>query len=113
LTLVLGLCPEQIDGARPPTPLEGMSMSDPKHSDKWQDFPVAGRAIPGLPNDIGFGATAGAQLPSAIDFELRPDKPSPEDDWKIPTGPIEDLKPEPVREPVHSGGLLHRLTHRG
>jgi hypothetical protein len=34
-----------------------------------------------------------------------------EDDWKIPMGPLDDLEPEP--EPVHAGGLLHRLTHRG
>ena len=88
-------------------------MGDPKHSDKWQDLPVAGRAIPGIPTDLGFGVTGGAQLASAVDFELRPDRPGLEDDWKIPMGPIEDLETEPAREPVHSGGPLHRLTRRG
>jgi hypothetical protein len=92
--------------------MEGISMSDPKHSDRWQEFPVAGRAVPGIPTEWGFGATGGAQLSSAVDFELRPDRPAPEDEWKIPTGPVDEIGSESDREPVHAAGLLHRLTHR-
>jgi hypothetical protein len=43
-------------------------------------------------------------------------KSEPEDDWKLPMGPIDEIEghqeePEPVAA-GHSG-LLHRLTHRG
>ena len=40
-----------------------------------------------------------------------------EDDgvWKLPLEPLDEVlsKAESTPEPVHSGGLIHRLTHRG
>ncbi len=84
-------------------------MSDPKHTDEQYDAPV----VPGIPTDWGFGSTGGAKLPRPLADQIRNDGPSPEDEWKIPTGPLDEVVPEPAPEPTHAGGLLRRLTHRG
>jgi len=46
---------------------------------------------------------------------LGPGKPGPEDEWKVPLGPIDEIavQDDETAEPAHSGhrGLLHRLTH--
>ncbi|MGD0019300.1 MAG: hypothetical protein ABSD62_08620 [Candidatus Limnocylindrales bacterium] len=50
--------------------------------------------------------------------QLGPGKPEPDDGWKIPLGPIDeivgkdDAVPEPARS-IHGGSLLRRLTHKG
>lgn len=46
---------------------------------------------------------------------IAPDAPEAEGGWKMPLGPIDEIlgKAEATPEPVHSGGLIHRLTHRG
>ena len=50
--------------------------------------------------------------------DLGPGKPEPDDGWKIPLGPIDEIlgkdgaTPEPAH-PSHGGSLLHRLTHKG
>lgn len=50
--------------------------------------------------------------------EDRPGLPDPEDGWKIPLGPIDEIDGNAgaTPEPAHAGhgtGWLHRLTHRG
>ncbi len=50
--------------------------------------------------------------------ELGPVKPEPEDEWKMPPGPIDEIvgKDEALPEPAHEGhgvGMLRRLIHRG
>jgi len=47
-----------------------------------------------------------------------PGEPGPEDEWKIPAWPDDEVKPaeEAASEPAHAArgsGLLHRLTRRG
>jgi hypothetical protein len=48
---------------------------------------------------------------------LGPGKPGPEDEWKMPRGPIDEIvtQDDEVAEPAQSsrGGLLRRLTRRG
>jgi hypothetical protein len=41
-------------------------------------------------------------------------KPGPEDEWKMPLGPVDEIvaEEEAIPEPAHEG-LLHRLTHKG
>lgn len=49
--------------------------------------------------------------------EMGPAKPEPEDEWKLPTGPVDEIEgqKDATPEPAHPGraGLLHRLTHKG
>jgi hypothetical protein len=53
-----------------------------------------------------------------LNDDLGPGKPEPDDGWKIPLGPIDEIlgkdgaTPEPAH-PSHGGSLLHRLTHKG
>jgi hypothetical protein len=47
-----------------------------------------------------------------------PGEPGPEDEWKIPAWPDDDVKPSGKAAPkpehaAHGSGVLHRLTHRG
>jgi hypothetical protein len=49
--------------------------------------------------------------------ELGPGKPEPDEGWKIPLGPIDEIlgKDEAIPEPapIHGASLLHRLIHKG
>ena len=52
------------------------------------------------------------------DAMLGPGEPGPEDDWKVPMGPIDQTEgqDDAVPGPMNSGreiGLVDRLTHRG
>jgi hypothetical protein len=62
--------------------------------------------------DMGGG---GGIVPAPTNaLNVGPGVPGPEDEWKIPVGPIDDIpaEREPVPVPAHEG-LLHRLTHKG
>ncbi|HEX7491643.1 MAG TPA: hypothetical protein VF337_08075 [Candidatus Limnocylindrales bacterium] len=70
------------------------------------------------PGESDVAAAADSVAPAVLQAwsnQARSDKraEAPEDDWKIPTGPLDDLEPGSEREPAHAGGLLKRLTHRG
>ena len=64
-------------------------------------------------------AGGGGMIPVPVNTEnLGPDKAGPEDEWKIPAWPDDEVKPaeEAAPEPAHAAhgsGLLHRLTRRG
>ena len=69
-----------------------------------------------LPPDLGGG---GGMVPVPTNaLNVGPGEPGPEDEWKIPAWPEDEVKPaeEAAPEPqpaAHGSGLLHRLTHRG
>jgi hypothetical protein len=46
-------------------------------------------------------------------LNVGPGEPGPEDEWKMPLGPLDEIvaEDEAVLEPAHEG-LLHRLTHK-
>ena len=83
-------------------------MSDPKRTAERN----AGAFL--SPTDI-----SGGMIPTPMNsLTVGPGQPGPEDEWKIPLGPIDELtrKDDAVPEPVpvaHGASLLHRLTHRG
>jgi hypothetical protein len=65
-----------------------------------------------LSPDMGGG---GGMIPAPTNsLNVGPGEPGPEDDWRLPMGPIDEVvaDAEAVPVPVHEG-LLHRLTHKG
>jgi hypothetical protein len=81
-------------------------MSEPKRSAEQNAGAFLGDAGVGL-----------VPMPTNT-LHVGPGDPGPGDEWKIPTGPIDEIvdHEEAIPEPVRAGhgvGLLHRLTHRG
>ena len=62
------------------------------------------------PDMGGGGGLIGAPMNS---LSVGPGEPGPEDEWKMPLGPVDEIvaEDEAVPEPAHEG-LLHRLTHK-
>ncbi|MGD0121924.1 MAG: hypothetical protein ABSC46_05110 [Candidatus Limnocylindrales bacterium] len=68
--------------------------------------------------DLGGGGGMIAVPVNSMSAGTGPGEPGPEDEWKIPGRPEDEVEPVGVAtpEPAHAGhgsGLLHRLTHRG
>lgn len=80
-------------------------MGDPKRSGEWKVAQFADWAVPAMGRAMGDPPLPG-----------KPAEP-PEDEWRIPTGPLEEVAPTadavPAAAVVDRGSLLHRLTHRG
>ena len=62
--------------------------------------------------DMGGGVGLIALPMNALSVGLG--EPGPEDEWKMPLGPTDEIvaEEEAISEPVHEG-LLHRLTNKG
>jgi hypothetical protein len=63
----------------------------------------------------GGGGGGGGMIPVPTNaLNVGPGEPGPEDEWRLPMGPIDEVvaEAEAVPVPVHEG-LLHRLTHKG
>jgi hypothetical protein len=80
-------------------------MGDPKRIGESKVAQFADWAVPAMGRALGDPSLPG-----------KPAEP-PEDEWRIPTGPLEDVAPTadavPAAAVVDRGSLLHRLTHRG
>jgi hypothetical protein len=64
---------------------------------------------------LGLDGSGGGPIPTPVNaINLGPGEPGPEDEWKIPVGPIDEIvaQDEAIPEPAHEG-LLHRLVHKG
>jgi len=66
-------------------------------------------------NNAGAFLGPGMVVPAPVNaLNVGVGEPGPEDDWKIPVGPTDEIpaEPEPVLVPAREG-LLHRLIHKG